>query len=116
MMQCFACMKDFGVALVGRLPGDAEAPRKMCRPGWFCDECKGFMAQGVIMLSVRDGESGNNPYRTGRFAVVLAEAVERWPACPVRDAALRMRMMFVEDSSWKPMGLPMTDVDNRAKL
>jgi hypothetical protein len=104
MMQCFACMKDFGLVLVGRLPADAEAPRRMTRPGWFCDECKGFMAQGVIFISVRDGEKGDNPYRSGHFAVVKTHAVEAWPDGELKAHVLRARLCFIEDKFWETVG------------
>ena len=42
-----------------------------------CDKCKELMKQGIMFISVRDGESGNNPYRTGKLAVVKEEAVEK---------------------------------------
>jgi hypothetical protein len=54
--QCFVCMKDVGVVLFGKVKGDQEAPRRVCfgpnsEP---CDECKGYMKQGVILISVRE--------------------------------------------------------------
>lgn len=107
--QCFVCMKDVGVVLFGKLKGDAEAPGRVClgpnsEP---CDECKGFMEQGVILISVRKGESGNNPYRTGGWCVVKDEAITRWGMSPeLEESILKRRMAFIDDETWNMIGLP----------
>ena len=65
--QCFVCMKDVGVVLFGRMRGDAEAPRKVCLPNREpCDECKGYMDQGVILISVDESKTDDpqNPWRS----------------------------------------------------
>lgn len=99
LMQCYLCLKDMGVALCGKLPGDAEAPRHVTQQGWVCDECESFMKQGIILISVRDGETGDNPYRTGKFAVVRDRVFQNHPEI------LRRRVAFVEDKMWVEMGL-----------
>jgi len=68
LMSCFVCGHEFGVALVGRLPGDEEAPRKMTDRSMICDTCQKVMDNGgSFIIEVRDGESGDNPYRMGRL-------------------------------------------------
>lgn len=69
---CFYCMQEKNeILLPGRLnQDDDEAPRNVVWNMDPCSECKGFMQQGCVLISVRDGESGNNPYRTGGWAVV----------------------------------------------
>lgn len=37
---CFYCGKEVGIALLGKLPDDAEAPRTVCTSIEPCDECK----------------------------------------------------------------------------
>ena len=108
--QCFYCMKDVGVALFGKLEDDAEAPRRICfGPGNACDECKGYMEQGVILISVDESRSTDkdNPYRTGGWVVVRDKAIKRIIAPPelVRDV-LKRRMAFVPDEAWDMLGLP----------
>lgn len=72
------------------------------------------MAAGVMLLSTRDGESGDNPYRTGRMAVVKDDAIRRMIGnAELLEQILKCRFAFVEDSVWHAAGLPMTDVDNR---
>ena len=64
--HCECCGKEIGLALFGRLKGDAEAPRDVAMG--LCDDCKKVIdAQGLMIIEVRDGESGKNPYRTGRL-------------------------------------------------
>ncbi len=101
--QCFVCGKDKGVILFGRLPKDKEAPREVCINAEPCDECQKLMEQGIILISVIDGESGANPYRTGGWAVVKEEALLR----AVKDPKLlEKRIMFVPDKAWEMLGLP----------
>lgn len=66
-----------------------------------CDECKGYMDQGIIIVTVRDGETSQNPYRTGGFYVLKQEACERM----FRDVDLSGRFLFIEDSVARRIGL-----------
>lgn len=55
--KCFYCMKDKNeLILAGRLKDDAEAPQGMVWDMNPCQECEELMAQGIILISVRDGE------------------------------------------------------------
>lgn len=107
LTTCFYCGEPIGVALLGRIKDDAEAPRRICLDTEPCDDCKKHMAHGVILISVRDGESGPDPYRTGCFCVVTEDAISRW----VNDAALlasilEKRVAFLPDETWDAIGLP----------
>ena len=74
--RCVCCGKDYGVALLGKLKGDAEAPRDVAMG--LCDDCQKVIDQkGLMVIEVRDGESGKNPYRTGRIVGISKEAKER---------------------------------------
>lgn len=106
IIQCFFCLESKGIALCGRLPGDKEAPREVCVDKEPCDKCKKHMESGVMMISVRDGESGDNPYRTGNMAVVSDDGFRRVFHGAAADAALRARVCFIPDSVWKQLGLP----------
>ena len=62
---CEVCGKETGVALFGRLKGDAEAPRKVAMG--LCDDCKKVIdGGGIMIIEVQDGSDQENPYRTGR--------------------------------------------------
>lgn len=74
--HCKCCGKDIGIAMFGYLKGDAEAPRDVYMG--LCDDCQKVVdANGLMIIEVRDGESGNNPYRTGRLVGITKEAKER---------------------------------------
>ena len=74
--HCECCGKEIGIALLGRLKGDVEAPRNIYMG--LCDDCKKVIDQeGLIIIEVRDGETGKNPYRTGRLVGITKEAKER---------------------------------------
>lgn len=109
MEVCFYCGEDDGtVMLPGRLPDDAEAPRRGVWTKEPCEKCKGLMAQGVMLISVRDGETDvDNPYRTGKVAVVTNEGIRRMvnPAS-LAEQIIAKRVAFVPDEAWKKLGLP----------
>jgi hypothetical protein len=72
-----------------------------------CKECTDFMKQGVCLISVRDGESGENPCRTGKFVVIKDEAIkEIVNDGDMAEDILKKRMCFVEDTTWEALGLP----------
>lgn len=74
--RCECCGKEIGIALFGRLKGDAEAPREVAMG--LCDNCKKVVEQkGLLIIEVRDGETGKNPYRTGRIIGISQQAKER---------------------------------------
>ena len=74
--HCEICGKEIGIALLGKLKDDAEAPKDVAIG--LCDDCQKVMdAEGVIVIEVRDGETGNNPYRTGRLVGMSKDWKER---------------------------------------
>ena len=78
---CAICGKDMGLVLFGTSYKDergktTEAPRSICM-GHHCEDCQKVIDNGgIFFIEVRDGESGNNPYRTGRLCAVKEEAVK----------------------------------------
>ena len=77
--HCECCGKDYGIALLGRLKGDVEAPRAIYQG--FCDDCLAVINQGGVMIvEVADGEgekNPKNPYRTGRIVGCSKDYKER---------------------------------------
>ena len=74
--HCECCGKETGIALLGKLKNDAEAPMNIAMG--LCDDCqKVINAKGLMIIEVRDGETGKNPYRTGRITGITKEAKER---------------------------------------
>ena len=110
--MCFVCGEDTGtIVLPGQLPGDAQAPSRAVWSHEPCQDCLALMKQGVFLVSVRDGETGNNPYRTGRIAVVTDDAIRRIiTSLSLQDSILQQRVAFVPDTVWDALGLPSVDV------
>lgn len=75
LLKCFACGKNAGIALLGKLKNDEEAPREMTDKTIFCNDCQNVINQdGLLVISVRDGETSDNPYRTGKMVGITKEA------------------------------------------
>lgn len=76
VLRCICCGKDYGVAMLGKLKGDKEAPREIYQG--LCNDCEGVVKQGgAMIIEVVDGETGNNPCRTGRLVGVSKDFKER---------------------------------------
>lgn len=74
--HCVCCGKTYGVALLGRLKGDAEAPKDIAMG--LCNDCeKVINSGGMFIIEVKDGETGNNPHRTGRIVGLSIDFKER---------------------------------------
>lgn len=102
---CYLCGEDKNeIILAGRLPNDEEAPRKAVWDNKPCDKCKEYMKAGVILISVKDGDGGSNPYRTGGWCVVKDEAVKN--IFDEDTPAIKSRVAFIEDTAWDTIGLP----------
>ena len=76
ILHCICCGKDYGVAMLGKLKNDVEAPRDIYQG--LCNDCEGVVKQGgAMIIEVGDGETGNNPSRTGRIVGVSKDFKER---------------------------------------
>jgi len=107
--KCYFCGEDKNeIVLFGKLPNDAEAPHHQVIDKQPCEKCAGWMVQGVMLISVRVGETDlDNPYRTGIMCVVKDEFIRRVITPPeLMEEVLRKRMCWIDDESWKLMGLP----------
>lgn len=107
--QCFLCMEEMGVILFGKLPDDAEAPRKVCL-GNHCARCAEHMKLGIITISVNEALTTDaaNPYRSGGWCVLKEHAVRRLLANSpdLLEQVIEKRVMFVPDDAWDHIGLP----------
>lgn len=82
---CFFCGRDKNeIALLGRLPGDAEAPHRCVLDYEPCDECRAAMRQGYALLGVSDqpAQPGMPPidgthYPTGRLVVLTEDGLRK---------------------------------------
>jgi hypothetical protein len=107
---CFFCQKDRGdIILPGLMKGDTEAPRRAVWDKVPCDECKGYMSQGIIFISVdaRLSTDQDNPYRSGGWCVLTEDAVKRMlKPGDMRKSILKSRVAFIPDEVWDSIGLP----------
>ena len=98
--HCEICGKELGAALFGTSWKDkdgktAQAPMNVAMG--LCDDCKKVVeAEGLIIIEVRDGESGKNPYRTGRLVGISKEAKERMFGDINSHAAFMEQSMFTQ--------------------
>lgn len=117
VMQCFYCLQDKGIALLGAIPGGAEAPRQAVFDREPCETCAEHMRQGVILISVDEAKSKGdmqNPYRTGGWCVIRDSAIKRGiHPKELADHILKMRVAFVPDDAWTKMGLPRVDAGDK---
>lgn len=75
--HCECCGKETGIALFGRLKGDQEAPKDVY--AGLCEDCEKVIKQGgVLVIEVKDGEKGPDPYRTGRIVGCTKDFKERF--------------------------------------
>ena len=72
-----------------------------------CNECKKYMEEGVILISIKEGESGKeNPFRTGGWVVLKEESLKD---IPLIEPIIKARIGFIGDDMWEQFGLPLTD-------
>lgn len=104
MANCFLCNEPKHILLDRRLR--KSLPHSAVYDKEPCDKCKGYMKKGIIIISVKDGESGDNPYRTGGWWVVKEDMVKRLISQKsLLDDVLKKRVLFMEDKMAKFVGL-----------
>jgi len=132
IVNCFYCNEARDIALLGKLPGDEEAPHVLgvmdMEP---CHNCVSCMEKGVILISVKDGEPDKiesqkrafdtakhtdgrfyipNLYRTGGWWVMSDDFIRRTVSPEsLADNLLKHRWSFIEDSTVEALGLPIGD-------
>jgi len=76
LTKCFLCGESKDIILDRRFRDISEIHGKAIdkEP---CPECEKKLEQGIMIIECRDGESGENPYRTGRLWVITEEAADR---------------------------------------
>jgi len=92
----------------GLCNSDGKMNRNMgCIDKEPCQKCQDYMEQGIILISVKDGEEGDNPYRTGGWVVVKEEVIKRMASSEeLADNIIKSRVSFVDDETWNLLGLP----------
>ena len=75
ILHCFVCGKETGLALMGKLRDDAEAPKDITNPNELCDDCKKALENGKFILEVEDNSDEDNPKRTGRYVCIKKDVL-----------------------------------------
>lgn len=118
MTTCFYCGEPKDILLVGAAVAKAKEAGLCSSDGKMdrsigcidkepCQKCQEYMKQGIILISVKDGEEGDNPYRTGGWVVIKEEVIKRivQPEAIAVDI-IKQRMAFIPDAVWGALGLP----------
>lgn len=95
LMKCPLCFQNTGVALLGHLAGDAQAPYLGTRDTEPCAECMEHMKMGILLLE-REGDT-----ITGTRWVITHEAAAR--AFPGFDFS--KGVAYIEPGAARKMGL-----------
>lgn len=111
---CFWCgQEDGSVLMLGKLPGDKEAPRRTINGYEPCGECKKGMERGITFIQMSkvplldEQSTVGEGYPTGRWVVVKEDAVKTIVQPPeLLESLLKTRKAFVWVEDWKQMGLP----------
>lgn len=82
---CFFCGEQKNeIALLGKLPGDIEAPKNLLLDYNPCDKCLEIMKDNVTLIEVTNSPTNDNQppiqgdlYPTGKYVVITYEAAER---------------------------------------
>lgn len=59
--MCIFCDEPKGIALLGRLPDDAEAPRHVVTSYEPCDKCQEQMSKGITLIGITHERQGKYP-------------------------------------------------------
>ena len=79
-----------------------------------CPKCAEYMKQGIILISVRDGETDKkDPFRTGGFAVIKDEGLKKVMPPDLFEKVSKTRCCFIEDSVWNKLGLTPINKENK---
>lgn len=98
---CFFCGQEVGVVLFGLMEGDQQAPRRCVTDMEPCDECKGWMEKGIILIGIdpelSDPKLGPGGFwRSGHYVTVKEEAFRRGFTGEAAVFGLEHRWCFVD--------------------
>ncbi len=103
MENCFFCGKVKHLLLNKRM--NKTFPKNAVYNEIPCEDCKLIMKVGVLFIGCRNGEKGQNPYRTGQIIGVEEKAVKKLIQEPLLTEVLKQRVCFIEEDVLKKIGL-----------
>ena len=71
---CMYCGEAKGIALLGKLPKDAKAPRKICTSVAPCDKCAEKYKDYALIVEAKS-EDLKKPEPTGRWFAIPKDAI-----------------------------------------
>lgn len=105
--SCFWCGESMGVALLGRLPNDAEAPRHIMTGYDECPKCQEQRALGIKFIEVNTTANfpdqpamADGVYPTGRCVILKEHVLDSIEPQELREKIRRKRAAFVLSSMW----------------
>lgn len=122
MQVCFFCGKSKGVALFGKMKGDAEAPRKVLTDYEPCEECQKKFRRGILLVGVADKSPDGRPpiteatqevpvpgsartvekrvcmYPTGRYVIATEDFLREFLDGDRLEGILSARRAVIDDS------------------
>jgi len=71
-----------------------------------CQRCLGYMATGIILISIADGEeTSQQPRRTGKQVIVSESGLRAAVSSEAYLSACSKRVAYVPDAAWQALGL-----------
>ena len=100
---CSFCGKDKGLAMLGKLKGDAKAPKRAIYDYTPCEECQKKLDTGVGIIEVTRTNNQTLPIQegawpTGRWCVISKEAATR-----LFKEQANHKIILLEDSLYKEL-------------
>lgn len=106
---CFWCGKEKNeIALLGKLPGDAEAPRSTWLIGDYepCEACKKLREQGIDLVEATDHPTihekqppWHGAYPTGRHMILKERAIRSIFSPEIADDLCKRRIGFMDSET-----------------
>lgn len=115
LTMCVFCHEAKGIALLGRLPNDAEAPRQIITDYEPCDKCQEQMNQGITMVGtlssplakdmppIGKDENGDDLYIGTTWLVVSEDYIKRIIEWPKSEEILKAKRVLVPDDMAKEL-------------
>lgn len=102
---CFWCGREKNeIALMGKLPGDAEAPHKAVLDYEPCENCKADMEKGITLIGVvehklPDGRPAicKGVFPTGHWAVVTPDGIRACITEPLATNIINKGRAIIDD-------------------
>lgn len=126
LTRCYYCLEPFEILLAteylnGEPVHDMAQYQDKCINMDPCPKCKGYMDQGIILITIDPSKSAANwhtnpnpgepfmpnPFRAGGWYVVREEAVRRMleGSPKMLEFAIKHRWMFIEHEAAERLGL-----------